>query len=332
MVRVPNLTYTEALKFSHVMKDYYLTEGEDFDFSAVKTCDPFPMLLASTAIRQIRKRCPVSECHAANVAGNGYARHMRFYTAIGINYGKDLDENYGGDTYLPITRLDVASLREDGAKNFERIQEVIERKASQMAGVLARGEASFKKWIAYVLTEMIRNIPEHSKADSIWYCMQYWPSYDLVELSILDEGIGIKNSLLSNPAYNDLAINDYEANRLALKPGISRTFAPGKQNMNSDDEWKNSGYGLYMVSQLCDRLGGSFLIASGDNAILLRDKQYKSYDCYLEGTAIQIRIKPSQLAGYSDVAKDILREGEKLAGDIGFSSASKSSKSILRHE
>lgn len=331
MIRVPNLTYENALEFSHGLKSYQLEEGENFIFSSVKNCDPFPMLLAATAIRQVRKRCPVSSCHAADVEGNSYAKHMRFYKAIGIDYGRELDEDYGGGTYLPITKLNVAELREDGIKNLERIQEVIERKATQMAQVLSRGEVSFKRWIAYVLTEMIRNIPEHSKADSIWYCMQYWHTYDLVELAILDEGIGIRNSLLSNPAYHDLAINDYQANMLALKPGISRTFAPGTSSRNNGDEWKNSGYGLYMVSQLCNRLGGSFLMASGDNAVLLQNDNYSPYNCYLEGTAIQIRIRPSRLANYSEIAQAILREGEQQAGDIGFTTASKSSKSILRY-
>lgn len=332
MIKVPNLTYSKALAFSHNIKEYQLTEGEKFDFSAVSTCDPFPMLLVSTAIRQMRKRCQVSMCQADYIERNNYAKHMRFYKAIGINYGRDLDENYGGGTYLPITKLDVTILREDSIKNLEHIQEVIERKAKQMAKVLSRGQGEFEKWITYVLTEMIRNIPEHSKASDIWYCMQYWPTYDLVELAILDEGIGIKKSLLSNHAYYELAINDYEANKLALKPGVSCTFAPGRENMGNGDEWKNSGYGLYMVSQLCDRLGGSFLIASGDNAIRLEQGAYVPYDCHLSGTAIQIRIKPSALINYKNIARDILREGEKQVGDIGFKSASKSSKSIFGYE
>ena len=50
---------------------------------------------------------------------------MRFYKAIGINRGRELDENYGNNYYLPITKLTIKDLREDGIKNLERIQEVI---------------------------------------------------------------------------------------------------------------------------------------------------------------------------------------------------------------
>lgn len=60
---------------------------------------------------------------------------------------------------------------------IEQIQEVIENKAKLMANVLSKGNDPFKKWLKYILTEIMRNIPEHSGADAIWYCSQYWPSY-----------------------------------------------------------------------------------------------------------------------------------------------------------
>ena len=82
------------------------------------------MLIASTAIRQLREISSVKKCTAKN-CDNSYAQHMRFYKAIGINRGRELDENYGNNYYLPITKLTIKDLREDGIKNLERIQEVI---------------------------------------------------------------------------------------------------------------------------------------------------------------------------------------------------------------
>lgn len=329
MIKVSNLTFSAALDFSASLKNYELEEGEVFDFSAVKNSDPFPMLLASAAIRQLRTRSTVKKCKAEN-CDNSYAEHMRFYKAIGINVGHELNENYGNGNYLPITRLDMKDLRDSGIRNLERIQEVIAKKSRDMATVLSRGNVSFANWLTYVLTEIMRNIPEHSNADAIWYCTQYWPSYDLVELAILDEGQGVRESLLSNGAYDDLVNTDEDALRLALEPGISRTFVPGGENL-SNDEWKNSGFGLYMVSRLCDRLGGSFIIASGDSALRLCNDRYQFSRCYLEGTGIQIRISPSQIFKYKDVARDILNEGEtKVKGNNkAFSAASKSTKSLF---
>lgn len=334
MIIVPDLDFSAALEFTYNIQGHELVENEVFDFAKVHNCDPFPMLLASAAIRQLRKKSTVKKCKASN-CDNSYAQHMRFYKAIGINRGRELDENYGNRNYLPITRLAVEDLRNDGIQNLERIQEVIVRKAKLMASVLSQGNESFKKWLTYVLTEIMRNIPEHSHAGEIWYCAQYWPSFDLVELAILDEGIGIRNSLLSNYAYDGLVSNDYEALKLALCPGISRTFAPGGENIGND-EWKNSGYGLYMVSHLCERLGGSFIIASGDSAIRLNSKKASTvqHRCHIDGTAIQIRIKPSQIKNYESVAKEILEEGEKsvTGNKKAFKAASKSTKSLFGYE
>ncbi|MDE6233885.1 MAG: hypothetical protein K2M60_11155 [Lachnospiraceae bacterium] len=334
MVVVSDLDFSSALEFTYSLKDYELEEREVFDFSEVHNCDPFPMLIASTAIRQLRGTSSIKTCVATNCE-NSYARHMRFYKAIGINWGRELDENYGNCNYLPITKLSIKDLREDGIKNLERIQEVIVRKAKLMAAVLSQGDVSFKKWLTYVLTEIMRNIPEHSKANEIWYCAQYWPRYDLVELAILDEGIGVRNSLLSNYAYDELISDDRDALKLSLRPGISRTFAPGSENL-STDEWKNSGYGLYMVSRLCEELGGSFIIASGDSAIQIRNnkKRIMHYRCHIQGTGIQIRIKPSKIVNYERIAKDILREGEGEVKDSknAFKSASKSTRSLFGYD
>lgn len=331
MIYVPNLTVKNALEFSAKMQNYDLEEKEVFDFSGVHNCDPFPMLVVSSSIRQLRGESNVRECKAVNCK-NSYAEHMRFYTAMGIKYGKGFEENYGNQRYLPITKLNIKELRKQGAENLERIQEVIVSKSNLMANVLSQGNISYRKWLSYALTEIMRNIPEHSNANEIWYCAQYWPSYDLVELAILDEGIGIKESLLNNIAYEDLIKTDKDALRYALKPGISRTFVPGGNNI-STDEWANSGYGLYMVSRTCAALGGSFIILSGNAAFKVDEDGVKEYphNCHLQGTAIQIRVRLSQMGKYDKVVQKILNDGEKEARIDGrtIKSASKSTKRIL---
>lgn len=330
MVKIPNLTFDNALRFVTELNNLELKEGEEFDFENVYKCDPFPMLLVSTGIRQLRERSDVKKCKAINCK-NTYAKHMRFYKAIGIDYGRDLSENYGNGDYLPITKLEIDDLRSEGIENSERIQEVIEKKAKLMANVLSKGNTSFKNWLKYILTEIMRNIPEHSKASAIWYCAQYWPSYDLVELAILDEGIGIKNSLTDSPVYSEKIKDDESAILLALQPGISKAFAQGS-SMISNDLWANSGFGLYMVSRLCSNLGGSFIISSGNSAIMVNDdEKITRYDTAFKGTAIQIRIQPSKINNYEEIAKEILQKGEYMArtNKNSYKSASKSSKKIF---
>ncbi|MDE4586293.1 hypothetical protein HUW66_012250, partial [Staphylococcus epidermidis] len=109
----------------------------------------------------------------------------------------------------------------------------------------------------------MRNVVEHSDSKVIEYCAQYWPSYDRVEITISDNGIGMKKSLSKNPYIE--ADNDSEAIQLALMPSISSKNFKGAR-INTRNPWHNSGFGLYMISRIC-KLGGSFLICSGDHAI-----------------------------------------------------------------
>ncbi|MCX7827997.1 MAG: hypothetical protein N2315_02190 [Thermanaerothrix sp.] len=185
------------------------------------------------------------------------------------------------------------------------------------------------------MREMIRNIPEHSEAGEVWHCAQYWPSKNKVELSLLDEGIGIYESLSSNSIYSNAISSDKDALELSLRPGVSRKFSPntGKQNVY-DDFWKNSGYGLYMASQICANLGGSFLIASGSSALRMEGCRgainIKCIQTNFSGTAIQMIIDTRYIGRYGNIKTNILKKGEGLAKNSinALRSASTSSRGL----
>lgn len=338
MIEVPDLDYRNALWFCKMLDKYkpkYENEKFIFDFSQVNNCDPFPMLMVSNAIRHKREQYGLNEFARRN-CNNGYANHMKFYRACGIDMGEKVETTKGNSRYRCITKLTIKDLYSEGAENLDSIQETISKKAVEMANVLAMNNNKFGKWIAYMLREVLRNIPEHSKSETIWYCAQCWPNCDLVELSILDEGIGIMESLKDCYEYRETIDDDYTALLLALEPGVSGTFAGCRPSIGTG-EWKNSGYGLYMVSQMCAELGASFIIASGNSAIrVYKDRKSgeivkEKYETYIRGTAIQIRIRPSQSVNYEEISAAILKRGEKLAKnkDNVFHSASKSSRGFI---
>ena len=298
-IKVPDLVVNDALEFCKTLNSIdFGVVGENiyFDYESVRTCNPFPMLIVS---REIRNR--INEARRLNC----YARNSS------------------------ITKLSVTDLKNEGAKNLDVIQEVIEKRAKKMATIVAQGNKKFEKWLSFVIREIMRNIPEHSKSDTIWYCAQYWPSYDLVELAIMDEGIGIRGSLCENISHIKLATNDENAIKLSLKPGIS-----GK-NINNNymqSEWDNSGYGLYMVSEMCAELDASFILASGNSAIRINKKNgqvvQQSVETIVHGKAIQIRIRPSLTVDYEEIRRKIVQRGESIArkSDNAIPVASKSSR------
>ncbi|MCR5628137.1 hypothetical protein [Eubacterium sp.] len=333
-IEVPNLIATYALDFC---KEIYEIEYDDsgdvrFDFSKVRTCNPFPMLIVSNEIRNKVQRLKNKgrNCYARN-CNNDYANTMKFYSACGLEKGGSVDIEQGNNNYSSITKLSVKKLRQEGIEKRDVIQEVIEKKAKEMAVIVARNNKNFEKWLAYTIRELIRNIPEHSKSDTIWYCAQYWGNYDLVELAIMDEGIGIKESLKENINYKDEINTDKDAILLALEPGVSGKNIDNRDSF-SQGEWENSGYGLYIISEMCAELGANFIIASGDSAIEVRKKNGKiireTKQTKIHGTAIQIRIKPSESEDYDKIRNRIVDKGENKAGKSksAIRTASKSSR------
>lgn len=333
---VPDLNVKSAMDFCREIDCYQVQQnGETFeiDFSHVGNCDPFPMLMIASAIRKKRNEC-VGHSFLPFNCNNGYAKYMKFYSACGFDIGDSVSFSRGTSTYSCITKFAISDLYNESHENLDYIQETLEKKAKVMANVLSQGNVNFEKWMTFVIRELLRNIPEHSQATDFWYCAQYWPTYDLVELSILDEGVGIFKSLSDSNEFRALFKNDYEALKLALEPGVSGTFSSSRQSIGQGD-WENSGYGLYMVSQMCAELDASFIIASGDSAIKIYKengeiKQTK-YDSCINGTAIQIQIRPSRNANYDQIRSNILKRGEESARSKKYTihSASKSSKGLF---
>jgi len=161
--------------------------------------------------------------------------------------------------------------------------------------------------LSYSLREMIRNVFEHSQCDRVLYCAQYWPMSSKVEVSMLDRGIGIRQSLGTNPNYRYRT--DKQALEMSLLPSVSgKTHLPA-----TSDTWGNSGYGLYMTSRLC-RHGGNFVIASGNAAIgLSQTLSKKNYSTSLQGTAIRMNIDTLQIGNVEARLDQFRKEAPEIA-------------------
>lgn len=294
------------------------------------------MLLTAASIRQF--------CHQRSLAQEQlqliykddvnfqYACHMGFFQAAGFPYGKAPGEALGSSSYIPLTKINISDLTnrffEEG--NFADQGEIIEWEAKRLSTILSQKNIEFQKLLQYLLREAIRNIPEHAGTDDVWLCGQYWPSRDLAEIAILDEGIGIYESLSRNQSHKNYITSNEEALRWALKPGVSASFDPAK-GLKSSDVWSNSGYGLYMISQICKLTGGWFTFISGDDCLRVYPNTYSMYKAHYSGTALGIRVKPSQIVEYQRIISDARRAGEQEAQTIknAFKVASIPSKGLL---
>jgi len=349
VIQVPNLDTTHTLRFANSICKFDLTDKTDmsFDVSNLSWAEPFGMLMAACAIKQMRSKWPnvlfhiVGSQSALNTnQGSSYAAQMGFYSAISdkLHIGKEVGELTGNDNYIPITELDFKKIEREEffANSICNKQEAIDQRARTLANVLCRNNYQMKSIMSYIIREILRNIPEHAQSQKALMCAQYWPNKRFAEIAILDEGIGICASFQQNPRFKGLIKNDKEAVSYAIQPGVSCTFDPMKNyNNEHDNPWQNSGFGLYTVHELAKNLKGSFCIVSG-KGYLSCDYSNKNFpvsykgETFLQGTAIKIGFSEDDLINSEEMLNDIVEKGEKEAKKIknAFVKASPPSKNI----
>lgn len=125
--------------------------------------------------------------------------------------------------------MDLAQIhrRQIETGSFVEMGDSIEKESAKLARVLSRNNQQAQALLTYLIREILRNIPEHADCETAWICGQYW-SDNTAEIAIVDEGIGIKNSLQKNSTHRQYIETDEDALQFAVRAGISQAFQPSK--------------------------------------------------------------------------------------------------------
>ena len=312
------LIIPEELKIG-VVKNF-INEIFSFDFEnydkividarGIKWIEPFTSLLLISFLQEsiISKYKEIIKYYRVDHCINSYAAHIGFYRALRIPVGKAVGEAKGNLQYIPITRIDICDLvNEAKLKKISPIQ-LLEEMSYKLSNILIShiGMKGDNKSLGYAIFEMVRNIFEHSESNYILFCAQVWPKRDELEIAIVDAGIGIKASIDSNYHHKKDRTN-LEAIKYALEPGISRSFRAGQ---DTDDPYANSGFGLYVMHNLCSMLGVFKIISTGDY-LEYQSKRITESICNFNGTAIGMRFKLSTLDRIPELRKKLIEVGEK---------------------
>jgi len=280
------------------------------NFNTLNFVLPYGTLLAALGIREfVKKRnsaglkTGVRTLNTSRQAIN-YLKYFGFFKFIGLKAGNDTNSSSGSFRYIPITVLTRKGLDDyDGV-----LQERIEKKSEALAKIIFSSEQDSMKalMLSYCLREIIRNTFEHADIDECVIMAQKW-SNGYAEIAIADEGIGILGSLSKVHGL----INAEDAIKLAVLPGISKETAPDNEN----DEWQNSGFGLYVVAEL-GRKFGDFAISS--NGIIIHKYQNEEVieNIPLSGTVVKLKIKTEDAEYFPNILHNIVEEGENTSADI----------------
>lgn len=305
-----------------------LPEADEYiiDVSQIQHFEPIAMLLLGAAIRRLqRRRDGAVRVHLVGrddgkIQGHSYASRMGFWWSVGEETIEPRPSSNPAGATIPITRLDIATLYRQSAGADPVRSGTVSRAAAQAATLLCGDDKQTPLWDAleYAFREMFRNTVEHSRAESIWYTASTRPQRDDVQLAILDEGCGIRESLEGSGLYK--FSSDAEAIQCALRPGVSRNLGkqrtPEQERRLREDhpdqdpaEWDNSGYGLTLATDLC-RHAGQFSIVTGTASVSFNRADITSTASH-QGTAMRFVIQPSRV---SDALAKVGLAGESPRG------------------
>lgn len=318
-ITIPSrLTPDELLPFSTSLSATAVADSYLLDFRGVGHIEPFGMLLLAALIRQFvrsRRQLQGKDCkiRVANYANKSYASWMGLFKSFGLDHGNELGAASGSGTYIPLTRLTVSRIVGEARSDYVHHGEIIEGEARRIAQILTRDDdGAITETLTYAVREIMRNVVEHGKTSHIWYAAQYWPTKHRVEVSILDEGVGLLPSLSRNPRLN--VDSNQKAIFLALQPGISGVAKEARRR--SDGDWVNSGYGLFMTSSLC-QAGGDFTICSNSDALRLDANGSEFISCALQGVAIRMVLDTSKIRDLDSTLSELRNKGEAIAREFG---------------
>ena len=325
-IRIPvRLTASSVFAFLPELNCSVDKPDLSIDFSDLSFALPFGSLLLACSLHDWLKQRNERELLTEFICPEdqdaiGYLSHIGFFEFIGHRLGKKPGEALGGSTYVPIRVVDAATLENLRTQSAEPAGRTVSKVSGQLAEVLTRkNQFKINAPIAYCFREIMRNVFEHAATNHCLVCAQRWTN-GTVEIAIIDRGRGILESLRERYDHKDAD----EALRAAIRPGISRS-APNKD----DDEWANSGFGLFVLSEIGKSLG-SFTIISRGASLKAKNSELSLSERSFPGTAIQLRMTKPKGCNFQEYIEKIIAEGERLASGRGQRAhASKSSQSVF---
>jgi len=269
---------------------------------------PFGTLVAAEAFKDfvfIRKDAGYKTYYenpaniiAQNDGAIGYLKYFGFFQYCGIDIGEQPNEDYHTKNYLRIQKLEQKEL-ENNAKNGDWRNRIVS-KCEELGEILCE-DISSVNYLEYAFREIIRNVFEHAAISECSLMAQAYKN-GMIEIAVADRGRGIYSTLKDK--YNlDKPIDSLF---LALEPGVSMEDVD-----NSPGEWGNSGFGLYILSNVGKEYGAFSLLSSGCYLRMYHDdRTILTDEVFYTGTAIKLLVNKADLEYFPNLRYKLIQEGE----------------------
>ncbi|MBI2546633.1 sensor histidine kinase [Candidatus Woesearchaeota archaeon] len=199
-------------------------------------------------------------CQKPTATSKHYLERMGLFQILELDSEIKIKSHESAGRFIPLTQIF------NSQELYKFITEMIP---------LLHSEPSHVEPIKYVISELVRNVFEHSESEmGAIVCAQYHKKNNVIRIGVVDSGIGIRKSI----SYSYETEDDLHALQLALTPGIT-----GKTRNIGGTE-TNAGAGLFFIKSIAKVNRDFFVIYSG-NAL------YKLLKT-LPGSPIKLNMNP----------------------------------------
>jgi len=198
-----------------------------------------PVVLSMLAALGLTMKQKKIHCAKFEAKSKHYLARMGLFKILKIQSDFGFTEHEPAGRFIPITQIKTSN--------------ELTRFITEMIPLLHL-EPEPAKTIAYIISELVRNVLEHAATkNGAILCAQYYKKSNSIRIGIADKGMGIKESI--NQSYS--AANDLDAIKLALQPGIT-----GATKREGGTE-QNAGAGLFFIKSIASVNRDFFIIYSG---------------------------------------------------------------------
>ena len=241
----PSYLRQVALDAQHFGEEWVLKTRTDFVY-----LHPFALAHLSAWGAEVHKAGGSITYDGKVLRGIAYAIRMGLFNNLGIQQSISLTQHEPAGRFIPVSNIRTSKEMDSFVTDLVP---------------LFHFPGGGQDAIRYCMSEMVRNVLEHSNSPSgAFACAQYYPTSKVVAIGVADAGWGVRATISRNYQVN----SDLEALIVALQPGTSG--ATGGRNLLGSE---NAGAGLFYTKAI-SRLGGlEFGIASGTACYRLNPTQ-----------------------------------------------------------
>ncbi len=210
-----------------------------------------PMVLSMIAALGLGLKPSKVRCEKLEARSKHYLERMKLFDFLKVSSGISITEHEPAGRFIPLTQI------KDSSTLSKFITDVTP---------LLHLEPKHAEPIRYIMSELIRNVLEHSVSkNGAIVCAQYYKKSNTIRIGIADTGIGMWESI--NVSHHPKT--DLDAIRMGLTPGITGTT---KKEGGTD---RNAGAGLFFIKSIASVNSDFFAIYSGKSLYKLLKRKGK---------------------------------------------------------